>query len=261
MSAEILASYESEDTRSHAEVMAPYAAQVLADTGLDGAAVDAVLTGTGPGPFTGLRAGIMTARTLGFAWNKPVYGLMSLTAIIERAFADGAFRDSRTAANSGMNRAAVETLVASDARRREIYCALFAVTENGYSLAAGPSVGPAHQTHAPASDPSDPAAPALGYGAGLYTEALTASGWNVLKDYAHLHPTAADLVKAAARCGVKNLSRDTQALYLRESDAKVPAAMLARTASAQPPHGQQNTGEPQKTRGQQPAPAAPAREQ
>lgn len=261
MSAEILASYESEDTRSHAEVMAPYAAQVLADTGLDGAAVDAVLTGTGPGPFTGLRAGIMTARTLGFAWNKPVYGLMSLTAIIERAFADGAFRDSRTAANSGMNRAAVETLVASDARRREIYCALFAVTENGYSLASGPSVGPAHQTHAPAYDPSDPAAPALGYGAGLYTEVLTASGWNVLKDYAHLHPTAADLVKAAARCGVKNLSRDTQALYLRESDAKVPAAMLARTASAQPPHGQQNTGEPQKTRGQQPAPAAPAREQ
>ena len=152
-SAEILASYESEDTRSHAEVMAPYAAQVLADTGLDGAAVDAVLTGTGPGPFTGLRAGIMTARTLGFAWNKPVYGLMSLTAIVERAFADGAFRDSRTAANSGMNRAAVETLVASDARRREIYCALFAVTENGYSLAAGPSVGPAHQTHAPAYDP------------------------------------------------------------------------------------------------------------
>ena len=260
-SAEILASYESEDTRSHAEVMAPYAAQVLADTGLDGAAVDAVLTGTGPGPFTGLRAGIMTARTLGFAWNKPVYGLMSLTAIVERAFADGTFRDSRTAANSGMNRAAVETLVASDARRREIYCALFAVTENGYSLAAGPSVGPAHQTHAPAYDPSDPAAPALGYGAGLYTEALTASGWNVPKDYAHLHPTAADLVKAAARCGVKNLSRDTQALYLRESDAKVPAAMLARTASAQPPHGQQNTGEPQKTHGQQPAPAAPAREQ
>ena len=260
-SAEILASYESEDTRSHAEVMAPYAAQVLADTGLDGAAVDAVLTGTGPGPFTGLRAGIMTARTLGFAWDKPVYGLMSLTAIIERAFADGTFRDSLTAANSGMNRAAVETLVASDARRREIYCAIFAVTENGYSLASGPSVGPAHQTHAPAYDPSDPAAPALGYGAGLYTEVLTASGWNVLKDYAHLHPTAADLVKAAARCGVKNLSRDTQALYLRESDAKVPAAMLARTASAQPPHGQQSTGEQQKTRGQQPAPAAPAREQ
>ena len=84
--ATILAARESADTRSHAEVMSPFVAQVLDEAQVDGQNVDAILTGTGPGPFTGLRAGIVTARTLGFAWNKPVYGLMSLTALAERAF-------------------------------------------------------------------------------------------------------------------------------------------------------------------------------
>ena len=74
--ATILAARESADTRSHAEVMSPFVAQVLDEAQVNGRNVDAILTGTGPGPFTGLRAGIVTARTLGFAWNKPVYGLI-----------------------------------------------------------------------------------------------------------------------------------------------------------------------------------------
>ena len=82
---EILARYESEDTRSHAEVMGPYAQAALQDAGVRGEDLDAILTGTGPGPFTGLRAGIVTARALGFAWSVPVYGMMSLTALAERA--------------------------------------------------------------------------------------------------------------------------------------------------------------------------------
>ena len=52
---EILARYESEDTRSHAEVMGPYAQAALQDAGVRGEDLDAILTGTGPGPFTGLR--------------------------------------------------------------------------------------------------------------------------------------------------------------------------------------------------------------
>ncbi len=43
-----------------------------------------------------------------------------------------------------------------------------------------------------------------------------------------VHPHAEYLVAAAARLGVENLSEDTSAQYLRDSDAKVPAAMLAR---------------------------------
>ena len=76
---DILARFESEDTRSHAEVMAPFARAALQEAGVHGEDLDAILTGTGPGPFTGLRAGIVTARALGFAWSVPVYGMMSLT--------------------------------------------------------------------------------------------------------------------------------------------------------------------------------------
>ena len=109
--ATILAARESADTRSHAEVMSPFVAQVLDEAQVNGRNVDAILTGTGPGPFTGLRAGIVTARTLGFAWNKPVYGLMSLTALAERAFVQDF---------QGKAAQKTEILVASDARRREI---------------------------------------------------------------------------------------------------------------------------------------------
>ena len=48
---EILARYESEDTRSHAEVMGPYAQAALQDAGVRGEDLDAILTGTGPGPL------------------------------------------------------------------------------------------------------------------------------------------------------------------------------------------------------------------
>jgi len=52
---DILARFESEDTRSHAEVMAPFAHAALQEAGVRGEELDAILTGTGPGPFTGLR--------------------------------------------------------------------------------------------------------------------------------------------------------------------------------------------------------------
>lgn len=220
-SATILAARESTDTRSHAEVMSPFVAQVLSEAQAIGQDVDAILTGTGPGPFTGLRAGIVTARTLGFAWNKPVYGMMSLTALAERAFVqDFQGKATQTA----------EILAASDARRREIYSAIFTVTEDGYALTSGPQVAPANQSMPAwgASATHIEKYCAYGYGAGLYREQLEQAGAHINDALAQLHPNASDLAAAAARLGIKNLSADTRALYLRDSDAKVPASMLTR---------------------------------
>ncbi|MDY6052296.1 MAG: tRNA (adenosine(37)-N6)-threonylcarbamoyltransferase complex dimerization subunit type 1 TsaB [Rothia sp. (in: high G+C Gram-positive bacteria)] len=194
----LLASRATEDTRSHAEVMAPFVTEVLAEAGVSDQDIDALITGTGPGPFTGLRAGIVTARTLAFAWNKPLYGLMSLTALAESA---------HTAAQaSGHTR----FLVASDARRKEIYSAVYQLTESGYQLESGPTVGPANEA---------PSLPAYGFGTSLYPQAL-----DVQPSFEHTQPDAAALLAAATRLGLTQLSTDTSALYLRESDAKVPAA-------------------------------------
>lgn len=226
---EILARYESEDTRSHAEVMGPYAQAALQDAGVRGEDLDAILTGTGPGPFTGLRAGIVTARALGFAWSVPVYGMMSLTALAEHAVAAG-----DTAEEENVERAfasaegaepveGTELLVLSDARRREVYSARYRVNAEGYSLVDGPKVCPASEI-LPGGSPSY----AYGYGAGLYAETLEEHGWTIVDSAREVHPHAEYLVAAAARLGVENLSEDTSAQYLRDSDAKVPAAMLAR---------------------------------
>lgn len=229
---EILARYESEDTRSHAEVMGPYAQAALQDAGVRGEDLDAILTGTGPGPFTGLRAGIVTARALGFAWSVPVYGMMSLTALAERAVSGAAAED--TAGEENVERAfasaegfepaeGAELLVLSDARRREVYSARYRVETDGYTLVDGPNVCPASEI-LPGEGPSY----AYGYGAGLYSETLEEHGWTIVDSAREVHPHAEYLVAAAARLGVENLSEDTSAQYLRDSDAKVPAAMLAR---------------------------------
>ena len=226
---EILARYESEDTRSHAEVMGPYAQASLQDAGVRGEDLDAILTGTGPGPFTGLRAGIVTARALGFAWSVPVYGMMSLTALAERAVSGAVTGEAGAAAGEeNVERAfapgeGAELLVLSDARRREVYSARYRVNAEGYSLVDGPNVCPASEI-LPGGAPSY----AYGYGAGLYSETLEEHGWTIVDSAREVHPHAEYLVAAAARLGVENLSEDTSAQYLRDSDAKVPAAMLAR---------------------------------
>ncbi|WP_185174305.1 tRNA (adenosine(37)-N6)-threonylcarbamoyltransferase complex dimerization subunit type 1 TsaB [Rothia nasimurium] len=193
----LLAHRATTDTRSHAEVMSPFVEQVLAETGYRGNDLDALVAGTGPGPFTGLRAGIVTARTLAFAWGKPLYGLMSLNALAEAA------------ADTARTRGHQKFLVASDARRREIYSAVYELTDTGYTLLEGPTVGSASQT---------PQLPVYGFGAGLYPRDLASQ-----EDFETLQPDARTLLAAACRLGVENLSQDTSALYLRESDAKVPA--------------------------------------
>ncbi|MFW0111050.1 tRNA (adenosine(37)-N6)-threonylcarbamoyltransferase complex dimerization subunit type 1 TsaB [Rothia sp. CCM 9416] len=194
----VLAHRATTDTRSHAEVMSPFVEQVLAEAGYRGRDLDALITGTGPGPFTGLRAGIVTARTLAFAWDKPLYGLMSLQALAEAA------------ADTARARGHQKFLVASDARRREVYTAVYELTGTGYTLLDGPTVGSASQA---------PHLPSYGFGAGLYPQDLESQ-----EGFESLQPDAPSLLAAACRLGVENLSQDTSALYLRESDAKVPLA-------------------------------------
>ena len=199
---EVLAEYATRDTRSHTETLAPAVYNLLGQADVEPSQLKAILVGTGPGPFTGLRAGLVSARTLGFAWQRPVYGMRSLDALAHRA-AQGTAEGT-------------EFLVATDARRKELYWGRYSAHEDGHGRYARSSGGP--QVTAPDQLPD---LPAYGYGAGLYTEQLP----RVVTESAGWQPTAADLSRAAwalQERGVE-LSTDTAPLYLRESDAKVAA--------------------------------------
>lgn len=96
------------DARKHAELLMPGILAACADAGVALRDVEAVVTGVGPGPFTGLRVGMVTAAALGHGLGVPVHGVCSLDAIA---------RDATGVEGT--------LLVATDARRREVYWAVY----------------------------------------------------------------------------------------------------------------------------------------
>ncbi|WP_084038447.1 tRNA (adenosine(37)-N6)-threonylcarbamoyltransferase complex dimerization subunit type 1 TsaB [Demequina sp. NBRC 110053] len=134
---ETLASRSAFAPRGHAELLAGMVEEVLAHAGASRGGVASIVVGTGPAPFTGLRVGLVTARTLGFAWGVPVRGACSLDAV-------GAIHGDAT--------------VVADARRKEVYWARY---EGGVRV-DGPAVA------APVDVPV--AGNVVGRGATLYPE-------------------------------------------------------------------------------------------
>ncbi len=110
--------------RAHGELLTPQLLEVLAEAGHHLGDVDAIVVGAGPGPFTGLRVGMVTAAALGHASGSRVYPVCSLDAIAAQAPGDNAL------------------LVATDARRKEAYWAAYGAPgpDGGRARLTGPHV-------------------------------------------------------------------------------------------------------------------------
>jgi tRNA threonylcarbamoyl adenosine modification protein YeaZ len=187
----VLAERVTIDGRAHGELLAPAISAVLAQVGKGPADLSAIVVGVGPGPFTGLRVGLVTAASMSDALNIPAYAVCSLDGI-------GATTTGRV-------------LVATDARRREVYWALYD---------GGRRIG-----DAAVAKPADLALPgdidfAMGAGAHLYAEVI---GLPVAETPRYPSP-AALAVCAADRIIAGAPSDPLTPLYLRRPDAVEPGA-------------------------------------
>ena len=187
----VLAEASAADGRRHGELLAPMIAQVLADAGASRTDLTAVAVGVGPGPYTGLRVGVVTARVLGSVLGIPVHGVCSLDII----------------AAAVTSPAGPEFAVATDARRKEVYWARYAA--GGYRL-EGPLVGPA------AAIPGAAELSVAGAGGQLYPAAFGAVIGPAYPDAG----TLCGIVAAQIAAGQPVLLAEP--LYLRRPDAREP---------------------------------------
>ncbi|WP_182524493.1 tRNA (adenosine(37)-N6)-threonylcarbamoyltransferase complex dimerization subunit type 1 TsaB [Nocardioides dongkuii] len=187
--ADVVVELSSDRPMKHGEQLAPLLAEALDRAGIVRQDLTAIAVGVGPGPFTGLRVGLVTARTLAHVLEVPVYGVCSLDVLAVEAAGSGLLGDTDFA-------------VATDARRKEVYLATYAAS--GERL-AGPVV-------------DKPAAlatgvPVVGEGAVLYPDAFPhATG--------PTRPSAGWLARAVAEELAEIVDPDP--LYLRRPDAETP---------------------------------------
>lgn len=126
---ELMALRESSEGRDHAKNVALFVDELLKETGVQPADLDAIAVGKGPGSYTGLRIGVSFAKGMCYALNIPLIAVGSLDALVQvaREDYDAGIVDIE---DEDWNRATLCPMV--DARRMEVYTQLFST--DGTSL-------------------------------------------------------------------------------------------------------------------------------
>src|SRR5438093_6094540 len=77
----VLGELRLEETRRHARDVAPFTSRLLREQGWQPRNLDGVLVSSGPGSYTGLRVGVMAAKTLAYATGCALIGVETCSAI------------------------------------------------------------------------------------------------------------------------------------------------------------------------------------
>lgn len=187
----------------HAETLGNLMPEVLREAGVGMSDLSAIVVGLGPGPFTGLRVGVMTAAALADALKSPVRGVCTHDAIaaMHTALA-GAVPLETTVPEEGF-------AVVTDARRRECYWA-------GYDASGCRVSGPHVERPADIVARSDWRRGGLAIGDPAFSEALET-------EILPAHPVPLGLVLAAEGFRAEDSTGPLEPLYLRRPDASPPA--------------------------------------
>ncbi|WP_204045789.1 tRNA (adenosine(37)-N6)-threonylcarbamoyltransferase complex dimerization subunit type 1 TsaB [Acrocarpospora phusangensis] len=214
----VLAESTVVDARRHGELLAPAIERVLAEAGASLRDVTALVAGAGPGPYTGLRVGLMTARALCTSLGVAAYGVCTLDAL---AYA---------------TESATPFTVVTDARRKELFWARY---DDARTRVDGPRVARPHDVPGglpivgvrlyeeivgPVTGPEHPSAGAL---AALAAEQLAALTPEEAAAATRLPEGRIDSEEAAQGRAVLG---PPVPIYLRRPDAQIPGAPKRVTA-------------------------------
>ncbi len=146
---------------THSVTLLPMAEALLKNTGLTAADVDLFAVSHGPGSFTGVRIGVSTVKGLAWAAEKPCVGVSTLEAMAWNGLC-----------------AAPESLICCtmDARRAQIYNALFRIREGGPERLCPDRAISLSELTAELAGMGEKSVFVTGDGAALAFEALSAAG-------------------------------------------------------------------------------------
>jgi len=200
---ELLGEAVYRDERSHTRSLTQLVERVLADAGLGITDVEALAVSIGPGSFTGLRVGLALAKGIAFAGGLPIAAVSTLEALAWTAEA-----------------APGETVCAAlDARKQEVYAALFTMT------AGGPRRDSPDEALAPATLAARlrPGCILVGDAGDVYGSVLGARV--VLRPFATHHPRGGVVARLGwqrLRAGAAEPIGPLEPVYVRLPDAELP---------------------------------------
>ncbi len=196
----------------HTEQLAPAIEYLLRATGVQLRDVDAIGVGIGPGMFTGLRVGVVTATVLAQALGIPVVPVPSLELLAHPL---------RTASNTSI-------VPIVDARRAEVYYAIYQATDGALRRMTDYAIA---RPEAVAADIATRGVPVVLCGDGMlrFREVFATRALAALVEFAgssHVSPSLAALIELTCAGVVRGEGRDpgeVTPLYLRQSDAEINA--------------------------------------
>lgn len=216
------------DSRSHVEKIEPFIARSIEEAGLEPSDISTVVVGTGPAPFTGLRAGIVSARAFAFATGAEIAGQDVLEP-------QAWWVQSRSGLVPGQQRM---VLALNDARRKQLYFQLFLVDADTVTALSDMDIQYpqtiVERVAAAAQEHTGVALDIVGHGAQKYAQSwdsLADQGIEigVVDDNSVLHADGARGLEIFAGTALRKQSAGhatpTEPLYLRRPDVSIPAPL------------------------------------